>query len=100
MLAEEYDLPRQVRSPWRAALTTFSAFVLCGLAPLLPFGLGLPHAFGLAVAPTAAVFFVIGAVRSRWSLAPWWRTGLSTLAVGMTAAGLAYGVGAWLKALI
>jgi vacuolar iron transporter family protein len=100
MLAEEYGLPRQVRSPWRAALSTFSAFMLCGLAPLLPFGLGLPHAFALAVGPTAGVFFVIGAVRSRWSLAPWWRTGLSTLAVGMTAATLAYAVGAWLKTLL
>ena len=40
MLAEEYGLPRQVRSPWRAALSTFSAFVLCGLArcPRLPSG--------------------------------------------------------------
>ena len=37
MLAEDYSLRRQVRSPWRAALSTFGAFVLCGLPPLLPF---------------------------------------------------------------
>jgi VIT1/CCC1 family predicted Fe2+/Mn2+ transporter len=99
MLAEEYGLPRQVRSPWWAALTTFSAFVLCGLAPLLPFAVGLPQAFELAIALTAGVFFTIGAARSRWSLAPWWLSGLLTLGMGMTAAGLAYGVGASLKTL-
>jgi VIT1/CCC1 family predicted Fe2+/Mn2+ transporter len=100
MLAEEYGLPRQVRSPSRAALSTFSAFVLCGLAPLVPFAVGLPWAFELAIALTAGVFFTIGAARSRWSPNPWWRSGLSTLGMGMTAAGLAYGVGAWLKILL
>lgn len=100
MLAEEYGLPRQVRSPWRAALSTFSAFVLCGLAPLIPFAIGFEQPFALATALTAGVFFTIGAARSRWSPIPWWRTGLSTLVVGMAAAGLAYGVGAWLKSLV
>jgi len=100
MLAEEYGLPRQVRSPWRAALSTFSAFVLCGLAPLFPFAVGLPQAFELAIALTAGVFFTIGAARSRWSPVAWWHSGVSTLGMGMTAAALAYGVGAWLKALL
>jgi VIT1/CCC1 family predicted Fe2+/Mn2+ transporter len=100
MLAEEYGLPRQVRNPWRAALSTFSAFVLCGLVPLLPFALGLRQAFPWATALTAGVFLAIGAARSRWSPLPWWRTALSTLSVGMAAAGLAYAVGAWLKRLL
>lgn len=71
MLAEEYGLPRQVRSPWRAALSTFSAFVLCGLAPLIPFAIGFEQPFELAAALTAGVFFTIGAARSRWSPIPW-----------------------------
>lgn len=99
MLAEEYGLPQQVRSPWRAALSTFSAFMLCGVAPLLPFGVGVPDAFGWAIALTAGVFFAVGAARSRWSLAPWWRAGLSTLGVGMAAAALAFSVGVLLKGL-
>jgi VIT1/CCC1 family predicted Fe2+/Mn2+ transporter len=100
MLAEEYGLPQRVRSPWWAALSTFSAFIVCGLAPLVPYAVGLPQAFWLAIASTAGVFFTIGAARSRWSSAPWWRSGLSTLGMGMTAAGLAYGIGAWLKTLL
>jgi vacuolar iron transporter family protein len=99
MLTEEYGLPPQVRSPWRAALSTFSAFMLCGVAPLLPFGVGVPDAFGWAIALTAGVFFAVGAARSRWSLAPWWRAGLSTLGVGMAAAALAFSVGVLLKGL-
>ena len=99
MLAEEYGLPPQVRSPWRAALSTFSAFMLCGVAPLLPFGVGVPDAFGWAIALTAGVFFAVGAARSRWSLTPWWRTGLSTLGVGMAAAALAFSAGVLLKGL-
>ena len=31
MLTEEYGLPQQVRSPWLAAVTTFSAFLVCGV---------------------------------------------------------------------
>src|SRR5262245_58983240 len=37
MLAEEYGLPQEARSPWVAAISTFSAFAICGFAPLVPF---------------------------------------------------------------
>ena len=37
MLSEEYGLPKAVRSPLKAAASTFAAFMLCGLVPLLPF---------------------------------------------------------------
>ena len=100
MLAEEYGLPQAVRSPWLAGMSTFSAFVLCGLPSLLPFFFGLPHTFWLATGVTGGVFFTIGSVKSRWSPAPWWRSGLSTLGVGLLAAGLAYGAGMLLKGLI
>ncbi len=99
MLTEEYGLPLERRSPWLAAWSTFSAFLVCGAVPLLPYLAGWPRPFELAVALTGAVFFAIGAVRSRWSVSPWWSTGLGTLAIGGIAASLAYGVGAALKAL-
>src|SRR4030095_1361078 len=37
MLTEEYGLPPAVRSPWLAAITTFTAFLFCGLVPLIPY---------------------------------------------------------------
>ncbi len=99
MLTEEYGLPREVRSPWVAALSTFSAFLACGLVPLLPFILGAANAFWLAAASTAGAFFAIGSAKSRWSTVPWWRSGLETLLVGSVAAGLAYAVGILLRAV-
>jgi VIT1/CCC1 family predicted Fe2+/Mn2+ transporter len=99
MLAEEYGLPRAVRSPWLAALATFAAFVACGLVPLAPFLVGSGAAFWLAAGATGGVFFVIGSVKSRWSTARWWRSGLETLLVGAAAAGLAYWVGGLLRSL-
>ena len=44
-------------------------------------------------------FFAIGAIKSRWSLTAWWRSGLGTLFIGMFAAALAFGVGFGLKML-
>jgi VIT1/CCC1 family predicted Fe2+/Mn2+ transporter len=99
MLTEEYGLPQEVRSPWKAAAATFSAFFACGLVPLLPFVLGMPRAFTLSTVLTGAVFFLIGSLKSRWSTISWWRSGLTTLVVGSIAAGLAYLVGVLLKGL-
>lgn len=97
MLSEEYGLPQKARSPWLAATATFSAFLVCGLAPLLPFLLGMKTAIIVSTFLTGAMFFLIGSVKSRWSSASLWRSGLSTLLVGGIAAALAYGVGVLLK---
>ena len=93
MLTEEYGLPQKVRSPWMAAATTFIAFLVCGSVPLLPYLFASTKPLALSMTLTAAVFFAIGSVKSRWSTAPWWRSGLSTLAVGLIAAGLAFAAG-------
>ena len=93
MLAEEYGLARAKRSAAIAALSTFSAFVLCGLVPLVPFILVLPNAFTLSVLMTAVSFFAIGSARSRWLLSSWWRAGAETLLLGSIAAAIAYAAG-------
>jgi VIT1/CCC1 family predicted Fe2+/Mn2+ transporter len=97
MLTEEYGLPQEVRSPWWAALSTFSAFLICGLIPLLPFLFGMDQAVLLSIVLTGGVFFSIGSVRSRWSTSSWWYSGMTTLMVGAAAAALAYGIGALLR---
>jgi len=99
MLHYEYGLPAVMRSPWRAAGSTFSAFLLCGLVPLLPFVMELKGAFLVASTVTGLMFALIGAVKSRWSIRPWWYSGLTTLAIGGGAAVVAYVVGAWLRTL-
>ncbi len=100
MLAEEYGLSAASRSPVRAALSTFGAFLVCGLVPLLPLLLGLAQPFAVAIGLTAMVFVAIGSIKSVWSVAPWWLSGAETLAIGMAAAGLAFGFGFGVERLI
>src|SRR6185437_5620417 len=100
MLTEEYGLPHEIRSSWIAAISTFSAFLICGLVPLLPFLFRVSHAFEVSVIMTAIVFIAIGSAKSRWSTASWWRSGLMTLLVGAVAAALAYAAGVILKRLL
>jgi vacuolar iron transporter family protein len=100
MMTEEHGLPPISRSPARAALTTFLAFLLCGSIPLLPFVLGAPASIWASTVMTGITFFSIGSLRSRWSSAPWWRTGMETFLIGITAASVAYLVGVILAGLL
>lgn len=91
MVVEEYGIAPTPKSPLLAALSTFAAFMLCGQVPLVTFlGTGGLAPCGVA---TGVVFFAIGAIKSRWSLTSWWRSGFGTFAIGMSAAALAFGVG-------
>lgn len=93
MLREEHGLPAQIRQPWKAALATFSAFLLCGIVPLLSYVIGLAYPFYWSLGLTALTFIAIGSIKSRWSIHSWWYSGLTTLAVGGVAAALAFVVG-------
>jgi VIT1/CCC1 family predicted Fe2+/Mn2+ transporter len=99
MLTEEYGLPIEMRSPWLAAAGTLSAFMVCGLIPLLPYFFGAGDSFLISAGLTGAVFFAIGSVKSRWSMVSWWRSGMETFILGSLAALLAYGVGVLLGGL-
>lgn len=93
MLEGEYGIGSVDPHPLRAALVTFFAFLVAGAVPLLPFLIGLTHGFTVASILTLITFFAIGSLKSRWSLSPWWKSGLETLAIGGVAAGIAYYVG-------
>ena len=100
MLTDEYGLPREVRSPWIAAISTFTAFLICGLVPLLPYLSGTEHSFEVSLIFTGIVFVTIGSIKSRWSTSSWWHSGLTTLLVGAVAASLAYLAGVIVKLLV
>lgn len=93
MLVEEYGLSPVDPHPLRAAQATFLAFLAAGMVPLLPWLFGTENAFQWSIGMTALTFFGVGALKSRWSLAPWWRSGFETLAIGGIAAAIAYYVG-------
>lgn len=100
MMAEEYGTSLAQRSPYRAGLSTFTAFVVAGLLPLLPFVFDVPDANTVAAVLTGVVFFLIGSARSRWSLRRWWATGTETFLIGIGAAILAYLVGYLIERLV
>lgn len=100
MLAEEYGLSGAVRVPLYAASATFVAFAVCGLIPLLPLLFGMPQSFVVSIAMTLAVFFAIGAWKSRWAPTAWWLSGLETTLIGGGAAAVAYAIGHLLQSLV
>lgn len=93
MMEGEYGLSGVDPHPAKSAITTFLSFLAAGSVPLLPFVLGVENAFIISAAMTMATFFVIGALKSRWSLSPWWRSATETLLIGGVAAAIAYFVG-------
>ena len=99
MLTEEFGAPKHERPPLPAALATFSAFVICGAVPLIPYILGAGGSFAIAAIATGIVFFTIGALKSKWSTTSWWVSGLETLAIGAAAAAAAFFIGDLLEKL-
>lgn len=100
MLTEELGLPLEGPQALRAGGSTFVAFVLVGLIPLLPFlipGLAMGQAFAASIAATLLAFASIGVARGVVLQQPILKTALETLLTGGTAALLAYAVGYWLK---
>jgi len=103
MLMEEWGLQLESPSPVRAGLTTFVAFLMAGLVPLLPLlfakWLGATYTFLASAILTAISFILIGVVRGRVTDRRLFIAASETLFIGGTAAGLAYLIGVWLKEL-
>lgn len=106
MIQEEYGLSLEGAAPWRAAAVTFGAFVLLGALPLIPFiisffSAGRPiEAFLTSSLITGVAFFLVGAVKGRFVVQDWFRSGAETFIVGGAAAALAYLVGAALRGVV
>jgi vacuolar iron transporter family protein len=101
MMKEELGLIEDKKQPLDAAITTFTAFNLVGLIPLIPFiflhlsgfAISTEYAFIYSVVFTGISFFLIGIVRGKIVNKSLLRTGINTLAVGGIAAFVAYVVG-------
>lgn len=108
MLQHEYGLSSERPAAIPAALMTFFSFLVVGFIPLFPFVLETvsgvefvqPQAvFGVSAVLTAVAFLCVGAIKSRYVDQHWLWSACETLAVGATAAALAYLCGLWLGSL-
>jgi len=93
--------PRRFHKPTTSAQIMFVSFVVAGLVPLLPYVLGGSGsgAFYWASIMTLLAIFTVGALRTRVTGKPWLPAGLEMLAIGSTAALVAYVVGYLLKSV-
>lgn len=101
MLTEEWGLQLDTPSPGRAAATTFLAFVLAGMTPLLPLlaasWLMAQQVYLASALLAGASFFATGVARGQVTGRSRWAAGAETLLIGGSAASLAFAVGAWLR---
>jgi VIT1/CCC1 family predicted Fe2+/Mn2+ transporter len=84
--------PDDQPSPWTAAISSFIAFAIGGIFPLVSFLLG-SSSLVLALLIGAVGLFVAGAIVSRFTTRVWWLAGLRQLMFGAIAAGATYLVG-------
>lgn len=104
MLREELGMQLEPPQPVRAATVTFAAFMLAGVMPILPLlfsayltGLQTFAASGVA---TALTFIGIGVIKARATHKPAARPVVETLAIGGSAAFLAFVAGLVLKGFV
>lgn len=95
---EELGLnPDELGSPWTAALSSFIAFTVGGVVPLLPYLLGGgAHALTGAIVLTALALFGIGAALSLFTGRNAWQGGLRMLSIGGAAGAMTYWIGSLL----
>jgi vacuolar iron transporter family protein len=85
--------PHDLASPMLAAVSSFVAFAVGALVPLVPYLLGADSlAPGLVV--TLLALFGAGAVVTSVTTRPWWYGGVRQMLLGGVAAAITYGVGA------
>ncbi|WP_370096586.1 VIT1/CCC1 transporter family protein [Streptacidiphilus sp. MAP12-20] len=85
---DPHDLP----SPLVAAVSSFTAFALGALLPLLPYLLGATSLIP-AVILSVLGLFLCGAVVSKVTARSWWFSGLRQLTLGAAAAGVTFLLG-------
>jgi len=95
LVREELGLdPSELVSPWTAAVSSFVAFALGAMVPVIPFIVGSgAAALWVAVALAALMLLGVGAAISVFTGRPALRNGIRMLVIGALAAGATYGVG-------
>jgi VIT1/CCC1 family predicted Fe2+/Mn2+ transporter len=106
MLQEELGLSKEAPNALKAASSTFLSFFIFGALPLIPYLILFVdktqtwNPFPVSATLTASGFCIVGALKGRVVGKNRWASMFETLAVGGSAALLAYGVGMLFKDVI
>lgn len=105
MMKHEFDVVEEAIYPFKSALTTFIAFNVIGLIPLIGyiftpfFHFNTNTVFFFTTVFTMIALFIVGTVKAQFTDGKWWDAGLRTVLTGGIAASLAYLVGYLLQGL-
>ncbi|MCW2544629.1 MAG: hypothetical protein JWM40_2181 [Frankiales bacterium] len=84
--------PDDLPSPWVAAGSSFAAFCLGAVLPVLPYLLGATTLWA-AVLLAGSGLFLAGVLVSRFTARTWWYAGSRQLLLGAAAAAVTYAIG-------
>jgi VIT1/CCC1 family predicted Fe2+/Mn2+ transporter len=84
--------PGELPNPWLAAGSSFLAFTVGALIPVLPYLFGATTLLWSAILSVIGLFGA-GALVSRVTARSWWFSGLRQLLVGVLAAAVTFGIG-------
>lgn len=106
MMRNEFNMTNENVNPMKGALITFFSFILVGFIPLVAYTFRAfidfsdREMFYITVATTLLGLFLVGTVKSKFSMRNWFICGIETAFVGGMAATIAYLVGYFIKHLI
>jgi vacuolar iron transporter family protein len=95
MMREELGLHKeQLDVPVNSAATVGLSYLVGALTPIVPYFF-LPPSLGIALSAAATVIalFAVGAAKTLFTISPWWKSGLESMAIGIVAAMVTYGTG-------
>lgn len=105
MMRNEFNLAIEGVNPVKGGVITFVSFLTIGFIPLIGYvfapllKLDANNSFLFAVGATMLALFIVGAVKSRFSVRHWFLSAMETVFIGGVAAIIAYGVGYALRGL-
>lgn len=106
LLKEEHGLAEEPENASAVGFTTFIAFLIFGVVPLLVylfdeiFDLGIGSPFNYTIVLAGAAFALIGWLKSRVARSPVVRSVVETLILGLVASGASFYIGRWLDTLV
>lgn len=101
MMNEELKLNEtDFQNPGKEAIIVGFSSIIGSLIPLIPFFLiPIKQAMIASVVFSAVILFAAGAVKTKFTLGKWWKSGLELMLIGTLAALLGYAIGSILGSL-